>query len=84
MRTVLQIGGFAPGIQAQLDAEFRCVGLADLEREPGLATEVGAIVTRRSSRTPWSRPKTRVSSRCDDASIWSANSRTSSPAAVRR
>src|ERR1700677_1009471 len=31
---------------------------------------VGASVTRRSPRTLWSRPKTRVSSRCDDASIW--------------
>ena len=30
----------------------------------------GASVTRRSPRTLWSRPKTRVSSWCDDASIW--------------
>ena len=28
--------------------------------------------------------ETRVSNRCDEASIWSANSRTSSPAAVMR
>jgi lactate dehydrogenase-like 2-hydroxyacid dehydrogenase len=46
MRVVLQIGEFAPEIQARLDAEFRCVNLADLEREPGLANAVSAIVTR--------------------------------------
>src|SRR3978361_725297 len=42
----------------------------------------GVSVTRRSPRTLWSRPKTRVSSWCDDASIWFASSRPSSPAAV--
>jgi hypothetical protein len=54
----------------------------------GLATarilvpsRIGADVTRRSPRTLWSRPKTRVSSWCDDASIWFASARTSSPAA---
>lgn len=52
MRVVLQIGGFAPEIQAQLDAEFRCVGLADLEREPGLADAVSAIVTRSNQEVP--------------------------------
>ena len=44
----------------------------------------GGSVTLRSPRTLWSRPKTRVSSRCDDASIWYANSRISSPDAVIR
>jgi lactate dehydrogenase-like 2-hydroxyacid dehydrogenase len=52
MKTVLQIGGFAPEIQAQLDAEFRCLGLADLEREPHLANDVGAIVTRSNQEVP--------------------------------
>ncbi|KGF79272.1 hydroxyacid dehydrogenase [Massilia sp. JS1662] len=52
MRVVLQIGGFAAGIQAQLDAEFRCVGLEDLEREPGLAEQVSAIVTRSNQEVP--------------------------------
>jgi len=38
----------------------------------------------RSPRTLWSRPKMRVSSWCDEASICCASSRTSSPPAVRR
>jgi lactate dehydrogenase-like 2-hydroxyacid dehydrogenase len=52
MKTVLQIGGFAPEIQAQLDAEFRCLDLADLDREPGLADTVSAIVTRSNQDVP--------------------------------
>jgi lactate dehydrogenase-like 2-hydroxyacid dehydrogenase len=52
MKTVLQIGGFAPEIQAQLDTEFRCLNLADLEREPGLADTVSAIVTRSNQDVP--------------------------------
>jgi lactate dehydrogenase-like 2-hydroxyacid dehydrogenase len=52
MRAVLQIGGFAPEVQAQLDAEFRCVGLDDLDREPGLADQVSAIVTRSNHAVP--------------------------------
>jgi lactate dehydrogenase-like 2-hydroxyacid dehydrogenase len=52
MRAVLQIGDFAPEIQAQLDAEFRCLNLADLEREPGLADVVSAIVTRSNQDVP--------------------------------
>jgi lactate dehydrogenase-like 2-hydroxyacid dehydrogenase len=52
MKTVLQVGGFAPEIQAQLDAEFRCLDLADLEREPGLADTVSAIVTRSNQDVP--------------------------------
>jgi lactate dehydrogenase-like 2-hydroxyacid dehydrogenase len=52
MKTVLQIGGFAPEIQAQLDAEFRCLDLADLDREPGLADTVSAIVTRSNQEVP--------------------------------
>ena len=52
MRVVLQIGEFAPEIQAQLDAEFRCLDLAGLEREPGLADAVSAIVTRSNQDVP--------------------------------
>ena len=52
MRAVLQIGEFAPEIQAQLDAEFRCLDVADLEREPGLADAVSAIVTRSNQDVP--------------------------------
>ena len=51
-KVVLQIGGFAPEIQARLDAEFRCVDLASLEREPGLAEQVSAIVTRSNEAVP--------------------------------
>jgi hypothetical protein len=54
----------------------------DADRNVDLS--VGQSVTRRSQRTLWSRPKTRISSWFDDASICSANSRTSSPASVRR
>jgi lactate dehydrogenase-like 2-hydroxyacid dehydrogenase len=52
MKTVLQIGGFAPEIQAQIDAEFRCLDLADLDRDPGLAATVSAIVTRSNQDVP--------------------------------
>jgi lactate dehydrogenase-like 2-hydroxyacid dehydrogenase len=52
MKTVLRIGEFAPEIQSQLDAEFRCVEPAHLEREPGLANEVAAIVTRSNQDVP--------------------------------
>jgi lactate dehydrogenase-like 2-hydroxyacid dehydrogenase len=52
MKTVLQIGGFAPEIQAQIDAEFRCLDLADLDRDPGLADTVSAIVTRSNQDVP--------------------------------
>jgi lactate dehydrogenase-like 2-hydroxyacid dehydrogenase len=52
MKTVLQIGGFAPEIQAQIDAEFRCLDLADLDRDPSLADTVSAIVTRSNQDVP--------------------------------
>lgn len=45
---------------------------------------VGAIVTRSSPRTPWSRPRTRPSNWLDDASIRSARPSTSLPAPVTR
>jgi len=52
MRGVLQIGAFAPEVQAQLDAEFRRIGPDDLERDPALAQDVHAIVTRSNLDVP--------------------------------
>ena len=52
MRGVLQIGAFAPEVQAQLDAEFRRIGPDDLERDPALAQGVHAIVTRSNLDVP--------------------------------
>ena len=46
MTTLLQIGSFPPEVQAQLDQEFRCLSVGDLDREPALAGEVRGIVTR--------------------------------------
>lgn len=52
MIELLQIGGFPPEVQSQLDAEFRCRSLADLEREPALAEQVRGIVTRSNQVVP--------------------------------
>jgi lactate dehydrogenase-like 2-hydroxyacid dehydrogenase len=52
MKGVLQIGGFPPEVQAQLDAEFRCVSVDDLERDPALADGIHAIVTRSNLAVP--------------------------------
>ena len=52
MTDVLQIGDFPPEVQAQLDAEFRCVGVDDLERDPALAEGIRAIVTRSNLAVP--------------------------------
>jgi len=52
MKGVLQIGGFPPEVQAQLDAEFRCVSVDDLERDPALADGIQAIVTRSNLAVP--------------------------------
>jgi lactate dehydrogenase-like 2-hydroxyacid dehydrogenase len=52
MIELLQIGSYPPDVQAQLDAEFRCVSLADLDREPGLAGQVRGIVTRSNQVVP--------------------------------
>jgi lactate dehydrogenase-like 2-hydroxyacid dehydrogenase len=52
MKGVLQIGGFPPEVQAQLDAEFRCVSVDDLERDPALAEGIHAIVTRSNLAVP--------------------------------
>jgi lactate dehydrogenase-like 2-hydroxyacid dehydrogenase len=50
--TLLQIGAFPPEVQAQIDAEFRCVAVADLEQDPALAREVRGIVTRSNQDVP--------------------------------
>jgi lactate dehydrogenase-like 2-hydroxyacid dehydrogenase len=52
MNTLLQIGAFPPGVQALLDAEFRCVQPADLERDPALAEAIRGIVTRSNQDVP--------------------------------
>ena len=52
MKGVLQIGSFPPEVQDQLDAEFRCVSVDDLERDPGLADGIHAIVTRSNLVVP--------------------------------
>jgi lactate dehydrogenase-like 2-hydroxyacid dehydrogenase len=52
MRDLLQIGTFPAEVQAQIDLEFRCHSLADLEREPARAREVAGIVTRSNLRVP--------------------------------
>jgi lactate dehydrogenase-like 2-hydroxyacid dehydrogenase len=52
MKGVLQIGDFPPEVQAQLDAEFHCVSIDDLERDPALADGIHAIVTRSNLAVP--------------------------------
>lgn len=52
MTRVLRIGTFEPDVQAQLDGEFGCVGLDDLARDPALAADIRAIVTRSNLDVP--------------------------------
>jgi lactate dehydrogenase-like 2-hydroxyacid dehydrogenase len=52
MLDLLQIGAFAPCVQAELDRDFRCHSLADLEREPALAGAIRGIVTRSNQLVP--------------------------------
>lgn len=52
MTTLLQIGSFPPEVQARLDQEFRCLSTDDLEREPALAGDIRAIVTRSNLEVP--------------------------------
>jgi lactate dehydrogenase-like 2-hydroxyacid dehydrogenase len=52
MIELLQIGSFPPDVQGQLDAEFTCRSLEDLEREPALADRVRGIVTRSNQIVP--------------------------------
>jgi len=49
---LLQIGAFPAEVQAQIDAEFRCVSVADLEREPALAAGIRGVVTRSNLEVP--------------------------------
>jgi lactate dehydrogenase-like 2-hydroxyacid dehydrogenase len=52
MPTALQLGAFTPELQAQIDSEVRCVSSADLQRDPGLAQSIRAIVTRSNVEVP--------------------------------
>jgi lactate dehydrogenase-like 2-hydroxyacid dehydrogenase len=52
MNGLLQIGSFVPEVQARIDAEFRCVSPADLEREPALAADIRALITRSNLAVP--------------------------------
>jgi lactate dehydrogenase-like 2-hydroxyacid dehydrogenase len=49
---LLQIGSFPPEVQAQIDAGFARVDLADVERDPSRAGEIRAIVTRSNLAVP--------------------------------
>ena len=49
---LLQIGGFPPEVQSQIDAAFSRVHLADVERDPSCAGEIRAIVTRSNLEVP--------------------------------
>jgi lactate dehydrogenase-like 2-hydroxyacid dehydrogenase len=52
LATLLQIGTFAPEVQAELDADFHCVRPEDLEREPGHVDAIRGIVTRSNLKVP--------------------------------
>ena len=49
---LLQIGGFPPEVQSQIDAAFTRVHLADFERDPSCAGEIRALVTRSNLEVP--------------------------------
>jgi lactate dehydrogenase-like 2-hydroxyacid dehydrogenase len=49
---LLQIGSFPPEAQARLDAEFRCLSVSDLERDPALAQDIRGVVTRSNLEVP--------------------------------
>ena len=49
---LLQIGEFAPDVQAQIDADFDRVGIADVERDPAVAGAIRAIITRSNLVVP--------------------------------
>lgn len=52
MIALLQIGTYPAEVQAQLDAEFRCLSVDDLERDPALASEIQGVVTRSNLAVP--------------------------------
>ena len=49
---LLQIGAFAPEIQAQIDAEFARVHLDDFVRDPSAAASIRGIITRSNLAVP--------------------------------
>jgi len=52
MTGLLQIGTFPPEVQSQIDAEFRCLRIDDLERDPALAASVRGVATRSNLEVP--------------------------------
>jgi lactate dehydrogenase-like 2-hydroxyacid dehydrogenase len=50
--TLLQLGDFAPEVQAALDADYTCLRPEDLDREPARAGAVRALVTRSNLAVP--------------------------------
>jgi lactate dehydrogenase-like 2-hydroxyacid dehydrogenase len=52
MHDLLQIGAFPANVQAELDREFRCHSLSDVESDPALADAVRGIVTRSNQLVP--------------------------------
>jgi lactate dehydrogenase-like 2-hydroxyacid dehydrogenase len=49
---LLQVGSFPPEVQARLDAEFRCVAVAELDADPALAQSIRGVVTRSNQDVP--------------------------------
>ena len=49
---LLQIGSFPPEVQSRLDAEFRCVAVAELDADPALAQAIRGVVTRSNQDVP--------------------------------
>jgi lactate dehydrogenase-like 2-hydroxyacid dehydrogenase len=52
MIELLQVGSFPPEVQARLDAEFTCLSVDDVERDPACAARVRGIVTRSNQHVP--------------------------------
>jgi len=50
--TLLQVGSFAPDVQAALDASYRCVHADDVARDPACRAAVRALVTRSNLAVP--------------------------------
>jgi len=49
---LLQIGSYPPEVQAQIDTEFRCLRIEDLERDPSLAQDIRGVATRSNMEVP--------------------------------
>ena len=52
MTGLLQIGTFPSEVQTQIDAEFRCLRIEDLERDPSLAASIRGVATRSNMEVP--------------------------------